>query len=256
MKIFRKIRFRTITKSGFSKYVLYAFGEILLVVIGILIALYINNKKDISDRIEIQKNHFKVLKEELQNNLEILEKEQETLGELIENIRDLINLSNSNTLEKEFNETYLSELLFLPITRAIEVNYENAAFAEFTSSSSLKNVKNDSLRSLLRAWNRKLETFKFQENVVHESLDKANNFIEVNGSLKTIFDNINLSESYLEIKNSKTVTSNKNLLKSRQFENILIQYLGVATQLHKKEYPSFKSDITNLIYLLEVVLNN
>lgn len=256
MKFFRKYRFSAITKKGFSKYVFYALGEILLVVIGILIALYINSKKDTADKLEIQKNHFVVLKEELHNNLQILEKEQETLGELIENIRELINLANSNTLEKKFNETYLSEILFLPITRAIEVNYENGAFNEFTSSSSLKDVKKDSLRSLLRVWNRKLETFKFQENVVRESLDKANNFIEVNGSLKTIFDSINLSESYLEIKNSKTVVSNEHLLKSRQFENILIQYLGVATQLHKKEYPAFKSDMNNLIKLIEQVLKN
>ena len=43
IKFFRKIRQRLLTENKFSKYLLYAFGEILLVVIGILIALQINN---------------------------------------------------------------------------------------------------------------------------------------------------------------------------------------------------------------------
>ena len=109
---------------------------------------------------------------------------------------------------------------------------------------------------MLRSWNRKLETIKLQEDVVHESLDKSNAFLETNGSLKTIFDNINLSETYFEINNSLIISSNKNILESKQFENILIQYLGVATQLHKKEYPKFKSDISVLIGLIKKDLNN
>ncbi|WP_432410515.1 DUF6090 family protein [Rasiella sp. SM2506] len=43
IKFFRKIRQRLVAESKFSKYLLYAIGEIILVVIGILIALQINN---------------------------------------------------------------------------------------------------------------------------------------------------------------------------------------------------------------------
>ena len=42
-KIFRKIRQRLLSENKFSKYLIYAIGEIILVVIGILIALGINN---------------------------------------------------------------------------------------------------------------------------------------------------------------------------------------------------------------------
>ncbi|PQJ78141.1 DUF6090 family protein [Polaribacter porphyrae] len=42
MKIFRKIRFEFIKKNSNKKYLKYAIGEIVLVVIGILIALQIN----------------------------------------------------------------------------------------------------------------------------------------------------------------------------------------------------------------------
>lgn len=43
IKFFRKIRQQLLTENKFSKYVFYAIGEIVLVVIGILIALQINN---------------------------------------------------------------------------------------------------------------------------------------------------------------------------------------------------------------------
>jgi hypothetical protein len=43
INFFRKIRQRLLSENKFSKYLIYAIGEIVLVVIGILIALQINN---------------------------------------------------------------------------------------------------------------------------------------------------------------------------------------------------------------------
>lgn len=43
LRFFRIIRQRLLTENKFSKYLLYAVGEILLVVIGILIALQVNS---------------------------------------------------------------------------------------------------------------------------------------------------------------------------------------------------------------------
>ena len=43
MKIFRKIRFQHLGENKTKHYLLYAIGEIVLVVIGILIALQIDN---------------------------------------------------------------------------------------------------------------------------------------------------------------------------------------------------------------------
>ena len=43
IKFFRKIRQQLLSENKFSKYLIYAIGEIVLVVIGILIALSINN---------------------------------------------------------------------------------------------------------------------------------------------------------------------------------------------------------------------
>ena len=57
IKFFRKIRQKTLTENKFGKYLTYAIGEIILVVIGILIALSINNwnedRKDVKREIKM-----------------------------------------------------------------------------------------------------------------------------------------------------------------------------------------------------------
>lgn len=70
IKFFRKIRQRLLSESKFSKYLLYAIGEIILVVIGILIALQINtlNQNRIDLKIERQ------LLSELLENLDVNER--------------------------------------------------------------------------------------------------------------------------------------------------------------------------------------
>ena len=48
IKFFRKIRQRLLSENKLSKYFLYAIGEIVLVVMGILIALQINNNNELN----------------------------------------------------------------------------------------------------------------------------------------------------------------------------------------------------------------
>jgi len=43
IKFFRQIRQQLLAQNKASKYLLYAIGEIILVVIGILIVLHVNN---------------------------------------------------------------------------------------------------------------------------------------------------------------------------------------------------------------------
>ncbi len=50
LKFFRTIRQKLLAESRFTKYLIYAVGEIFLVVIGILIALQVNNWNESSNR--------------------------------------------------------------------------------------------------------------------------------------------------------------------------------------------------------------
>lgn len=58
IKFFRKIRKNLLTENKISKYLIYAIGEIVLVVIGILIALQINNW---NEGKKLRKSEIKVL---------------------------------------------------------------------------------------------------------------------------------------------------------------------------------------------------
>jgi len=66
IKIFRKVRQKMLEQSKIKSYFVYAIGEIVLVVIGILIALQINNwnenRKQQSEFNNILKTIYKDLK--------------------------------------------------------------------------------------------------------------------------------------------------------------------------------------------------
>ena len=88
IKFFRKIRQRLLTENKFSKYLLYAIGEIVLVVIGILIALQINNwnaeKKIEKEEIGILSNLLEsLLSAKEQSDIEISNENQLSASLLI-----------------------------------------------------------------------------------------------------------------------------------------------------------------------------
>jgi hypothetical protein len=140
IKFFRKIRQTLFFEGKNSKYLKYAIGEIILVVIGILIALQINNWNN--DRID-SKHETNILREILVN----LEKDVVNLNSKIDfNLRR--EKANRNVLEHLNLKTPLTDSLkvyygsligrgnFEPIT----VAYENL------KTKGVEIIKNDSLR--------------------------------------------------------------------------------------------------------------
>ncbi len=74
IKFFRKIRQKLLSENRFSKYLLYAIGEIILVVIGILIALQINNWNERRKAKEIEQEILIQFKEDLIGDIESIER--------------------------------------------------------------------------------------------------------------------------------------------------------------------------------------
>ncbi len=70
MKFFRGIRQRNLLNNKFSKYLLYAIGEIVLVIIGILFALYINNQNELSKKEANAEILFTNILKELKSDIE------------------------------------------------------------------------------------------------------------------------------------------------------------------------------------------
>ena len=68
IKYFRRIRQRLVAENKFNKYLLYALGEIVLVVIGILIALQINNWKQLNMENKLENKYLRNIIVELKQD--------------------------------------------------------------------------------------------------------------------------------------------------------------------------------------------
>lgn len=105
IKFFRKIRQKLVSENKFSKYLIYAIGEIILVVIGILIALSINNRN------QQQINDAKItsiLKEIQQDLVNDIERSKQIFDRFIRDnsITDSILLNKSTANDYKYAEKY------------------------------------------------------------------------------------------------------------------------------------------------------
>ena len=74
LNFFRRIRQKLITEGHLPKYLLYAVGEIALVMIGILLALQVNNHNEKLKSIRQEKVVLKSVLSDLESNAELIEK--------------------------------------------------------------------------------------------------------------------------------------------------------------------------------------
>jgi len=110
IKFFKKIRQNLLMKNKTGKYFKYAIGEIVLVVIGIIIALQINNWNERRKVSSTQEKYLTLLKTEAENNLTEIINTKNAVSEMkIEQIA-LYNLINEK--RDTVNEKQLSESLF------------------------------------------------------------------------------------------------------------------------------------------------
>lgn len=120
MKFFRNLRKRLVISGSVKSYLLYAFGEVLLIVLGILLAFQINTWTDEAKARRMERQHLTNLKSEIYQSLQNLDDaiafQTTTLGH-IENIIQHIekDLPYSQVLDTSFyfyQYSYLPQLSF------------------------------------------------------------------------------------------------------------------------------------------------
>lgn len=156
-RFFNNIRQNLIVENRYRKYLLYSIGEIILVVIGILIAVQINNWNETKKE---RANEWYLLTEMESNLLE----EQPQLNEMIERrikaqdaIKKLIiyvpNLEiNLDSLEADAGKIFTFERYF-PIRNSYEILKSNGL-----------QITNKNLRSLI------VKYYEFDQNKVQRSV--------------------------------------------------------------------------------------
>lgn len=142
----RKIRRKLIVQDNVKKYLLYAFGEILLVVIGILIALQVSNWNQ--ERIErTQLNiYYSRIQEELTDQLVYLATIREAVDELISLNKRSIEIYNTNNPDSLIK---LEETIGA-LGTAWTANYTIPVLEEFLGSEYFSKVENPVTKKKLR----------------------------------------------------------------------------------------------------------
>ena len=114
MKVFRNIRQQLAAENNVAKYLRYAIGEILLVVIGILIALQVNNWNE-NRKQEHSKQHLMLaIRKELLDNKVTLQSYEIGLNKSITEFNQVLQYSAgaNPTLPADSLRQYLSEMVY------------------------------------------------------------------------------------------------------------------------------------------------
>ncbi|NVN19655.1 hypothetical protein GUA46_15010 [Muricauda sp. HICW] len=246
LKFFRKIRKQLIAEKKVGNYLLYAIGEIVLVVIGILIALAIDNANDNRIKREKEQVYLKGLKEEFDISKIKLEELIKVNRKSYKAAQKIVLLMEDGTVATE--ETF-SNLLSDAFTNDIFFNPNNSLLNEMINSGSLKDISNDTLRIRLTNWISTIDDITNQEKMLGEERNNTVNVFRDEGySIHTLLDHTGMSEK-LGIPLSKNPVSNLGALESVAFENNILLFIITSQSTEIDHY-------NPLMASLETILEN
>lgn len=225
IKFFRKIRRELLANNKAYKYVLYAIGEIVLVMVGILLALQVNNwNQDRLNQIEINEMLSK-LHVEFKANKEVLQEYRTIENRAIGASMGLINLVG---VSKEELYRHNLDSLFFESFPSNELAFANNAVNNIVENGRLSLLRDETITSLLYKWNSLSEI----RQIRFEKLDSWNNqhfipFLLPHISLKEMDSNAN----YRWAGKSKVKPDYYPLFQKIEFENLLDNSLWLHQQI-------------------------
>ncbi|MFC4720955.1 DUF6090 family protein [Geojedonia litorea] len=201
IKFFRKIRYDLMEKNKTGKYLKYAIGEIILVMIGILLALQVNNWNN--NRIERKKetNYIKNINKEFKLNRKQLDTVVFYHRKVSNNATKILNLIpiDIKAVNKDSLSFYISETF-----NHYTFNPQQSSVNSLTNTSSYELISNLELRELLQKWDEQVKDYQEEEILFKEySFDNYvpyfNNHISFLAFLNNtnIFDYNNVDYTFL-----------------------------------------------------------
>lgn len=153
IKFFKKIRQEVLSENKFSKYLLYAIGEIILVVIGILIALQIGEWKKESESAKLELKILKEIHSNLNNDLIQIRGDISLMQEMD---RACINLKQTIESKTIPSENFAKNAGLL---RVMPHYHPNKSGYGLLTSKGIEFVSNDSLRNAISTHYEQLYTY-------------------------------------------------------------------------------------------------
>ena len=157
--LLRNIRRRLLSGNKITTYILYAIGEIFLVVVGILIAVSIDdwNQSQMNERMEL--NALIDLQAEFKANYTKLQVDRQI---------KLSGIKHTNEKLQAIKDKYALPLIKLkPLGwhGAYTYNGSNAVLNSLLASGDINLISNDSLKYLLTAWSEQVKDFVEDEEI-------------------------------------------------------------------------------------------
>lgn len=249
LKFFRKIRRGLIAEKKVGNYVLYAIGEIVLVVIGILIALAIDNANEDSIKHKKQQVYLIGLKKEFETSQNKLKTLIAVNKKSYEDSKAIIGFMQDPDCSP--NEEELSNLLYNALAFDISYNPNNSLLEEMINSGSLKDLSNPHLRVLLTNWISNLDDISKQEAMLDHERDQIINMFRTNeNSIKTIYDLTGVSDD-LGLPVATELLSNLALLQSTEFENNLLMFILTSITTETMHYAPLMQSMDEILATIE-----
>ena len=271
IKFFRHIRKSLLMVNKTSKYFKYAIGEIVLVVIGILIALQINIWNE-------QKKEQKIVESYLKNLVVDLNEDIKMTESLV--VRIKYKVLYIDKLATFFRNKDIKELDNLEVFYEAYDNYGYKPFTwykstidEIKNSGSLKLIKNDSLRKQINQYY--ALTDHLDQDFINDSETATSlrtslfNIVNTNyPNRKDLIDTLNLSYK----KSDKPIFTNSKVYKEARknnfklltndindihvFVNNLFRYNNLLNVRYKSEFPRLIKMGENIIESIEKEYND
>ena len=219
LKFFRNIRQTLLMENPpaqragkTSRYLKYAIGEIVLVVIGILIALQINNWNENRKEALKEKQLLSNLQSEFKDNLKDLDSiavEVDKVIHSLEKVFEMFSPSTSNISQDSLN-AWLSSAMYSPNWKPSEYLLNS-----LNNSGSIAELRNEKLKLLLYKWSRQQKEMAEIRLRTERTGEEIILFLKEFGSLR----NLDITGTEFNYRPSTLSINNSSLMSDPRFEN-------------------------------------
>ncbi len=173
VKFFRKIRQRLLTENKFSRYLIYALGEIILVVIGILIALQITTGMKPEKAALKKQEYLKQIKQEIQADIANIDSILPKLQDRQKKLDTLKTILASDAIAEDTREGYK---LWRKSWNFPDFNSHNNTIETLKSSGQIQIIQSKELLNALSSYQNKLDAFYIHQGIMNNYLQNSDSF--------------------------------------------------------------------------------
>ncbi|MFH6768585.1 DUF6090 family protein [Gaetbulibacter aquiaggeris] len=246
IKFFRKIRFDIMEKNKTGKYLKYAIGEIVLVVIGILIALSINDWNDIKKNAESELIYYCRILEDFELDKQLIDELKDKANYRIDSSKKILLDLDSGKKEKHY---IINQ--FILATRSEVYEPRNVTFKDLISSGNLKllddiTIKNSLIQYYSELENKQLQLKQNRDEIIKKVFELVNTSIEIGAIQEFEYVHQILDPEILQILPHDDWTKDKNSDYYKKLQLVLLfniamadrekQHLSAIDNLMEKSY--------------------